>query len=55
MAIGDPRLQPLFVVGPGKSAGMSQLQADEQIVGAAELLLMRREQIFTQLGDDRQR
>jgi len=42
--INGARFEPGLFVRPGKSSRMRELQADEQVVGAAEVLLVSRNQ-----------
>jgi len=35
MAIGDPRLGPALLVGPGEPAGVGDLEPDQQVIGPA--------------------
>ena len=38
MSVGDPRVRLVVRVGPAEAAGVRELEADEQVVGAAEPL-----------------
>ncbi len=49
MAEGHARFQTLLV-GPAKTAGVGQLEADDQIIGVAVAFLVRGHESFAQLG-----
>ena len=47
--VGDAGLHPVLAEGPAEAAGMSQLQADHEVVGRAEALPVRRGEDLPQL------
>src|SRR5207244_2912617 len=49
VAIENPRLEPIVLIRPGETAGVSELQSHEQVAGRPAPLLVSRDQNATQV------